>query len=189
MLVILPLYRSLGPMNHRLFSALTLCCATFAAADTPPQQLTITVATPKVAIVPQIAGRGFIPLPELEYRFLLEPRCAPGWQARSITLSIADSRQVLNGEILDEHGFARAALTVPAAQLAPLPVSGFCEETASGHDNAVASQVRRELRISAALSVHAALICVSEDAERILYLTRPLAVTLQCQASGQSEAE
>jgi hypothetical protein len=179
-------------MNHRLCSILAFAAAPLAAAEPLPQQLTITAATPKVAIAPQIPGRQLVPLPDLEYHFLLEPRCAPGWTPRSITLSIADSRTVLQAEVLDEHGFTETRLAIPAAQLAPVPVSGFCE---AAKENAATSALpvgNAEMRFSAAVSLHAALICSNAEAERISYVSRPLGLTFQCApplaAAAESEA-
>lgn len=176
-------------MNHRLCSILAFAAAPLAAAQTPQQQLTITAATPKVAIAPQNPGRQLVPLPDLEYHFLLEPRCAPGWTPRSITLSIADSRTVLQAEVLDEHGFTEARLAIPAAQLAPVPVAGFCE---AANDPAATGSLpasNSEMRFSAAMSLHAALICGNGEAERISYVARPLGLTFLCAPPIDTAAE
>lgn len=157
-----------------MFFAIWLTTAALAEADAPSQLLTITAATPKVAIAPQAAGRQFLPLPDLEYHFLLEARCEQGWAPQSMTLSIADSRRVLQANLLDEHGFTETRLAIPAAQLAPLPVSDFC---VAGETPA---QGTPELKFPAALSLHAALICSNVDAEKISYVSRPLGLTLHC---------
>ncbi|MGB5246892.1 MAG: hypothetical protein WBM54_05825 [Woeseia sp.] len=176
-------------MNHRLFSILTLTAAPLAGAEPPAQQLTITVATPKVAIAPQNPGRQFLPLPALEFQFLLEPRCEAGWAPLSMTLSIADSRIVLNAESLDEHGFLAASLAVPAAQLAPVPVSGFCEQSAAEDNVEQPAAVNEELRFPAALSAHGALICSNAGTEQISYTSRPLPLTFYCTAEPATVSE
>jgi len=163
-----------------MFPMLLLASSLTAFADTPQQRLTITATTPKVSVPPLEAGRQFVPLPALDYRFLLEPRCSKGWQVQSVSLSIADSRQVFQTDMIDAHGFVNANLSVPAAQLAPVPVSGFCEAAVGGEAPTDEAAGNTELRIGAALSAHAALICVNEESERVSYTSRPLAVILRC---------
>ncbi len=182
-------YRSLGLMKCRIFPVAALFCPLFALADTASQQLTITVTTPKVAVAPLPAGRQFVTLPGLEYWFLLEPRCSGGSLPRSVSLSIADSRQVFPAEALDAHGFVSVKFSVPAAQLAPLPVSGFCQAPGTSDQPGVPLN-GSEKKIGAAASAHAALLCIREDgSEKISYATKPLAVTLQCTAVADDGAD
>lgn len=176
-------------MKHKLFSILALTLASLAAADSPQQQLTITAATPNVAIAPLVSGRQFLPLPDLEFHFLLEPRCSQGWTPLSMTLSIADSRTVLPASALDEHGFAETRLAIPAAQLAPLPLSGFCEIEDQPAGVAPTAGGLAELRFPGVVSLHAALICGNAEAERISYASRPLALNLECAPQATTGAE
>lgn len=169
-----------------MFSVLALFTTALAGAEPPAQQLTITAAIPKVAIAPQDPGRQFLPLPALDFDFLLEPRCAAGWSPQSMTLSIADSRTVLDAKLLDEHGLLRTRLAVPAAQLAPLPISGFCE---AAPDAQRVADNNAELKYPAALSAHAALICGNDDAEKISYASRPLGLILRCTAESPAPGE
>lgn len=169
---------------------LTLILVAIAAADPSQSTLTITATTPKVAIARHSEGRQFIELPDLEYQFLLEPRCSSGWEPRAMTLNIADSRKVLDGDALDEHGFLQASLAVPATQLAPLPVSGFCEIMENAGGKKTSGQITKgqgsaeysemAIKHSSALSLQAALICADGDTERTIYQSRTLAVALFC---------
>lgn len=176
-----------------MFPALLSCCAAVASDAPPPQSLAISADTPTVTIEPRSAGRGFVVLPTLEFRFRLTPACAAGWQTRAVTLGIADTRLTLepgaaDGDVLE------ALLSVPAAQLAPLPITGFCEtvpETAESDarltvaaaaDSAPAALPvpGGELTVDAAVSAQAALLCASESGERLTFVARPLAITLIC---------
>ncbi len=152
-----------------------------AVAEAPLQQLGIAAKTPAVTVGPLAAGRTFVALPTLEFRLRLEPLCADGWQARSVSVSVADTRLTLTPDgAPQEDGALEASLTVPAAQLAPLPVAGFCELPAEG--DRPRSGVA-ELTIEAAVSAQAALLCANDDGERLTFVAKPLAVTLVCDDS------
>lgn len=165
---------------------LFLLNATIAAAQDPAGQLQLAVDTPRVAVAPRSPGRAFVELPALEYRFVLEPRCADPARPASLSLSIADTRQRITLDAAESAArTVETVLRVPAAQLAPLPVSGFCEraqDPARSQDAPSAlANAPRVLRIDAALSAQVSLLCVGPESEQRLWLARPLAVELLCE--------
>jgi hypothetical protein len=155
-------------------------------AELPLHTLTVTVDTPLVKVAPRASGRAFLNLPRLEYQFALQPACADSWQAAGLSLSIADSRITFNKErVTKDLPLIETRISVPAAQLAPLPLSGFCEIVEDDSDEQPGGPMRLNgtgaLTIDAAVSANAALICSSDQQERITYISQPLAVTLVCE--------
>ncbi|MEQ8208175.1 MAG: hypothetical protein RIA65_18520, partial [Woeseia sp.] len=142
-----------------------------AVAETPSHALTISADTPVVKVAAREPGRGFLALPKLDYSFSLQPACADNWVAGGLSLSIADSRLNIDPASLGQSlSSLDAQLSVPANQLAPLPLSGFCEATALPEESEVGSETGRSitaadqrLTVTGALSAHAALLCVSEE--------------------------
>jgi hypothetical protein len=147
----------------------------------------ITANVPVVAISPQPTDRHFLNLPTLEYRFEIKPQCEAGWQPQSFSLNVADSRVSLTGAELNDRG-GKILLRVPARQIAPVPVAGFCVIAEADEGSIRAQQQRqapdppRELDIGGALSAHASLVCGSNGARDITYVARPLDVLLSCEA-------
>ena len=186
--VFLSLYRSLGLMKNRMFLLTAALLPLQANAETPLHALTISADTPEVSVGQREPGRGFLALPQLDYSFSLQPACADDWTAGSLSLSIADSRIYIDPAALDASASSvEAKLSVPARQLAPLPLSGFCEaampadepagDLSNGEPVIAAGQ---SLKITAALSAHAALLCESEDQQRMTYVTKALDINLVC---------
>lgn len=159
-----------------------------AADDAPLERshaVEITVNVPVVAVSPQPGDRHFLNLPSLEYQFRIEPRCETGWRPESFSLNVADSRVSLSGAELNE-GTRELLLRVPARQIAPVPVAGFCvigeAEKGSAEAASGRSKPGSQLGIGGALSAHASLVCGSDDARDITYVARPLDVLLSCEA-------
>lgn len=172
-----------------------LALVSFAADDAPAERshaIDITADVPVVAVAPQPTDRHFLTLPSLEYRFQVEPRCEAGWQPESFSLNVADSRVSLTGAELND-GAGEILLRVPARQIAPVPVAGFCVIAEAGKGSAGAANEespdsRRELDIGGALSAHASLVCGSNGARDITYAARPLDVLLSCEPSQPDAA-
>lgn len=160
----------------------------FAADETPAERshsVDIRASVPVVAVSPQPGDRHFLDLPSLEYRFQVEPRCEAGWQPEWFSLNVADSRISLTAvELNDTAGEVR--LRVPARQIAPVPVAGFCviaeADKGSGEEREAGPQSPRERGIGGALSAHASLVCGSNGARDITYVAHPLDVLLSCEA-------
>jgi len=140
-------------------------------------------------IEPRRAGRNFLELPPLQYRFRLEAGCADGGQPESFALNVADTRLTLDQAQLGDPALGAAhefTLTVPADQLAPVALTSFClapdtDSTAAASDGARRqSAADGELLIQDALAAHASLLCKSGASQRITYLSTPLDIRLVC---------
>lgn len=181
-------------MKNRMFLLTPVLLPILAAAETP-HALSVSADTPVVKVALREPGRSFLTLPKLDYTFSLQPACADNWVAGGLSLSIADSRLNIDPTSLSQsQPSLDAKLSVPANQLAPIPLSGFCEatalaeeaeaETENDHSGNVAAQ---RLTIAAALSAHAALLCVSgEQQQRITYVSRSLDIDLVCDPQAGS---
>jgi len=152
-------------------------------------ELSVRPDVPEIALDPRPPGRSYVILPELSYRFQLEPRCPAGFRPASVSLGIADtqSRLAADGDGLE------AELTVPAAQLAPLPLADFCELPAGPGDAGGGTGTRPaeaggRLEVGAALSVQASLTCADGERERMTFVSTPLALTLVCNAGAGEDA-
>lgn len=172
-------------MKRLWFLPACLSLAPFAAAERADveavPELSIRADVPEISVNPRPPGRSYVILPELSYRFQLEPRCPAGFRPASVSLAIADtqSRFAAEGDGLE------AELTVPAAQLAPLPLTDFCELPA-GSTEAVGEAAAQpagaggRLEVGAALSAQASLTCADGERERMTFVSTPLALTLVC---------
>ncbi|MCB1845372.1 MAG: hypothetical protein KDI09_20560 [Halioglobus sp.] len=160
------------------------------------QILTVTANTPLVGVMPRPPGRSFLALPQLNYHFVLQPSCADNWLPAGLSLSIADSRLSIGSAAINASlPVIEVQLSVPAAQLAPIPLSGFCElpkeplisklPTASEPENSgnpAAEPAASSLVIEAALSAQAALTCASEDRRSTTYVSQLLDISLVCES-------
>lgn len=169
--------------------ALAALRVSFAADETPAERshsVDIKANVPVVAVSPQPGTGHFLTLPSLEYRFQVEPRCEAGWQPEWFSLNVADSRVSLSAAELNDGG-GEIRLRVPARQIAPVPVAGFCviaeadEGSAGTPEREERPDAPRELDIGGALSAHASLVCASNGSRDITYVARPLDVLLSCE--------
>ena len=141
--------------------------------------LYLSATAPTVTVAPRPEGRNSLRMPELEYAFELEPRCAGPFTPRSLSLMIADSRRALTeGELADPETLGDVRLTVPAGQIAPIPLQGFCVSgpELAGTDDGTESR----LVLPATFSVQASLLCASDGEQAITYTSAVLDVTLVC---------
>ena len=151
----------------RLFPVLAVF-ASAVAADDRSQWLKVEASTPVVAIAAGNGERRFISLPDLDYEFRLQSACPSGWEPARLSLSVADTR----ASLAPPASATALRLTVPAAQIAPLPVSTLCADAA---DDA-------GITVPAVLSAQAALVCTSGDSEQTAWTSTALAITLTCAA-------
>jgi hypothetical protein len=153
----------------------------------PTHSLAISPSTPQVDISPRNPGRNYIRLPTLEFTFEIAANCSVLFSPQSVSLNIADSRETISidgsaGSVAD----VQLSLNVPAKQLAPLVVENFCVAPAtvdsqdgdgkhnfSNDGNMIARSV---------LSAQAALLCVYEDKQEMVYQSSPLDIALVCAA-------
>ena len=139
-------------------------------------RLDVSAGTPEVTISTRTAGRNFLQLPVLRYEFVVNLACSEAGRATSLSLSIADTRVTLGPDRLAGESPVTVEMSVPADQIAPVAVAGFCVD--DGANPAAA----RSLTVHAVLSAQASLLCASEDASRMTYASRALDVVIHCAA-------
>lgn len=177
-----------------LFVIFALQASQVYAESPAAQALTVTAQTPKVSVSRGLPGRHLLKLPTLEYAFEIAARCRDNAIPQSLSINVADSRRTLSTPELGATGQQKIVLTVPARQIAPIPVNEFCVIDAVDADNAtIVSPVTRtpaptgtnpeQITVAAALSAQISLLCVSESGseQKMNYVTKPLAVTLTCE--------
>lgn len=143
--------------------------------------LEATADPASVSIGPPDAGGGFARLPELVYRIGIRARCGSAEKPASVSVSIADTQKTLPGEELSGDTDTVVDITIPASQLAPLALGNFC----TGDGRAAGQLLLRDV-----LTAHLSLRCASDvGGESITYITRPLAIQLNCQTDDQGPPE
>jgi len=143
--------------------------------------LLVTPTTPDINIKIRTHDRYAIRLPNLRYVFQFAASCAGELAPDSISLSVADTRKTVSASDARYDSDAGIIMTVPAGQIAPLTVEGFCLES-----NDSALQKPDRVTVRGVLSAQASLLCTSEDDQEITYASQSLDVTLSCDAE-QSE--
>ena len=145
-------------------------------------QLEVSAATPEVTISTRPAGRNFLQLPVLTYEFVVDLSCSDDRQAASLSLSIADTRIRLPADRLAGREPITVDMRVPADQIAPVALAGFCvDEPADGSGE-------RSLTVPAVLSAQLSLLCASENTSRMTYTSRALDVVVHCDSRTDDAA-
>ena len=156
---------------------LTSVAAGLSWADSP-SSLDLIVEPAAVTIEPPPEGRKLVSLPELEYRLSVVARCPDGHQPASLSVGIADTRKTLLQDALADPDPIVVEMTIPARQVAPIPVDGFC-----------LSEQKQEMLVRDAVTAHLSLRCASDAGDAITYASQALAVTVRCAAGDQGESE
>ena len=131
-------------------------------------------------ITPVSEGRKLVSLPSLEFRIGVDARCSDDEQPRSVSVSVADTRTTLSGDGIIRDATNFVSLTVPASQIAPIPVNEFCTSE---------DWADRQMLVADAVTAHLSLRCGNEQGESIIYATRQLAVALTCESASQADPE
>lgn len=157
------------------------------AGDTGRGRFSLTAEAAVLYITPREAGRNFLTLPALEFRFRLLPRCADGGQAMSFSLNVADSRISLQAAQLaggDADPARDLLLTVPPEQLAPVALREFCiaapPQNTGAEEAPLAPPAAEEVLIPSVLAAQASLLCRSDDTQSMTYVSKPLDLRLVC---------
>ena len=166
----------------RAVAPLGLLLAADVGTQTDNPEFSIAADAPTVSVSPRPAGRNFIRLPSLEYMLVVRPHCGEGRTPGSLTVNIADTRRTVRAEAINIESPTEITLKVPAAQIAPLAVEGFC---VTGNGQAAPG----ELHIAAALVAQASLLCTGEGDQAMVYVSRPLAVSLICERKQRTLSE
>jgi len=163
--------------NHIGLSMLLLIASsTFADSSKRASELQISADTPVVSIETRGEGRNFMRLPSLHYSFAVEAVCEAGLNPTLLSLSVADTRRLLQAEELVNAQTASLAFTIPAAQIGPIALNQFCVQ---------APEHAELLTLSSVLSVQASLLCTNDTERRMIYASAPLAVSLECVAPSE----
>jgi hypothetical protein len=88
--------------------------------------LTVRASEAIVEIQPGDALRNQLALPALDVTLLATFNCQNGNKAASLTVSISDTYQYYGPDLLGDAASFEATFNVPANQLAPVSVPGFC---------------------------------------------------------------
>ncbi len=150
-----------------------VCCHDAAGQSMEPGILSVDADTPVVEIGKRSAGRNFMRLPSLVYKFGIEARCAAGLAPKAMSLSIADTRKSVTAEDISAESITSITLRIPAPQIGPVAVNGFCIDTEESNE-------KESLTLSSVLSVQASLLCGNDANSWMIYASKSLDVTLLC---------
>jgi len=140
------------------------------AQTTESEIFVISADTPIVYVDKRSEGRNFMRLPALDYWFELAANCPADLEARTISLSVADTRKSFAANITADGETISIPIRIPAAQIGPIAVDGFC----------LVADEEETVRIPAVLSVQGSLLCANEEDSQMIYASKSLDVTLSC---------
>lgn len=166
-----------------LYRALLPALLAFLVQDAAGQSaesasLRVDVDTPAVSVQQRDRQRNFLRLPTLDYKFELDARCASGLMPVSISLSVADTRKSLSRSDMSVDVPTATSLAVPAAQIGPVAVAGFCVVP---DEESVPTEEPESLEIKSVVSAQVSLLCASETEKQMTYVSKSLDVTLLCE--------
>jgi hypothetical protein len=162
----------------RLFACLLIALPALlgsASSSGDAPALLLSSSTPAVNIGLRASDRYSIRLPGLQYEFQFDLGCDAGYEPDSVMLSVADTRKRFAISATEVESSDGIAMKIPATQIAPLSVEGFC--LTSNNDN------RREdeqITVRGILSAQASLLCSGEEGQQLTYASQSLDVTLSC---------
>lgn len=110
----------------KLCDSFLLLGACLVAAAARADRLYVDVVPADLMVAPGPEERRAMRLPNLDLDVFIMTRCAEGYEADTVTLSSADTRQRLSGDALVTATTDSARFTIPARQLPPLSSRGFC---------------------------------------------------------------
>jgi len=143
-------------------------------------RLLVDINAASIEVSARPAGRRPIRLPDLEFEIRLEPRCAAGMNADSISVSVADTRLRIGRQTLAEQPVIETTIRVPRKQIGPLAIDDFCVA-----DNDAPGVTLH--RVRDALTAQLSLKCGGDGRQSIIYKTEPLAITLFCETTAADQ--
>ena len=136
---------------------------------------------PAVAVLSlQHGGRNLVRLPDIEFRLGISMHCANNGQRESLSITIADTRKTLRTEVLGTGEPIELVMGIPAGQIAPLALQGFCVDAAAEGESVF---------IASALALQASLRCSQGEEQSIVYAAEPLDIRVDCIHSAGATAE
>jgi hypothetical protein len=134
-------------------------------------------AEPAAAVLAlQLDGRKLVHLPELEFELTVSLHCAEHGESETLSITIADTRTTLSGEALRAGNSIDVFMRVPANQLAPFALQGFCTDPALEGESMLLGSV---------LTAQASLRCARTGKASIVFAAEPLDVRLDCLRSAR----
>lgn len=165
--------RHLGLLGAVLFSATGI-----SASD---GILTVRATEAIVEIQPGDALRHQLALPALDVTLLAAFSCQNGNKAASLTVSISDTYQYYGPDLLGDAASVEASFNVPANQLAPVSVPGFCVQGQPA--------VSRSLLLPGIATAQASLRCGGDDGTASVHFDSvSVPVTLYCVEEDNSDS-
>jgi hypothetical protein len=143
-------------------------------------RLLVDINAASIEVSARPAGRQPIRLPDLEFEVRLEPRCAAGMNADSISVSVADTRLHIGRQMLAEQPVIETKIRVPRKQIGPLAIEDFCV----AGDDAPNDTLRR---VRDALTAQLSLTCANDSRQSIIYKTEALVITLICETEATDQ--
>ena len=152
-----------------IYAALAVLISADSRGEDVDSQLLVEfdVAVAKIALR---SSSGPIQLPSLTFAVRIEATCPAALEAKSISISIADTR--IHAQP-DDTGVIEKTISVPTKQLGPIAVNDFC---IAGGDLNFEQQLQLRDALSAQLSLH----CSGDNRESMTYETVALEIALQC---------
>lgn len=171
---------------------LLLTQTSIAADQTQLPSLLVSSSTPEVEIASLAEGRQALALPGISFVITVQPHCQDEWKPRQLSIGIADTRQTITADRLQEGTPLEIELVIPAKQIAPVVLEGFCTTTEATTDvvtdaTTEASTEPEEpasvstLQIKSLMSAQGSLRCAADDGrESVTYAGHLLDILLVC---------
>lgn len=178
-------YRSLGTMIRRLrLSCLIIAVLSFAAGVSAADgALTARAKESSAQLERRDANLSQVLLPTLEVAILATTECPAGAEAASLTISISDTHQHYQAEQLDDAGSLDTEVSVPANQLAPVSIPGFCVE-----GKPIDGKHAQGLQLPGVATAQVSLRCRTDGNSTSVYFTSvPIPVRLYCREDEEPE--
>ncbi|MGI9232010.1 MAG: hypothetical protein ACR2RD_00130 [Woeseiaceae bacterium] len=120
-------------------------------------------------------------LPKLEVGLSATAECPIGTEAESLTIGVSDTHQHYRAEQLDDAGTLDTKVSVPASQLAPVSIPGFCVR-----GEAIEEKADQGLKLPGVATAQVSLQCRSNTNSTSVYFTSiPIPVRLYCRADDE----
>jgi len=143
--------------------------------------LTVLATEAIVEIRPGAALRHQLALPGLDVTLLATFNCQNGNKAASLTVSISDTYQYYGPDLLGDAASFEASFNVPANQLAPVSVPGFCIEGRPAGN--------RRMLLPGIATAQASLRCGGDDGTASVHFDSvAVPVTLYCVEEDSSDS-
>ncbi len=166
--------------------AIMLLAAGTLGAEGAGSRLLFAFDAAVVEITPRPPGRHLIRLPGITFTMRMEPQCAAGLDAESVSISVADTRLNIGRELLVNPAPGQDAvianiMRIPRRQIGPLAIENFCVTGEEGNADTL-------LHVRDALSAQLSLRCANESRQSIIYQTVALEITLSCQVPAGDQS-